>query len=715
MEFNNKSSHISENNNHDQVHEWFQEAASLAKIELDGFDPNASLSERISWATSRGFLIGSIYTRFSSKQQHSTADQIRTCVQYGASHGIYCPPEFVFCDEAVRGYKSRREGLGNLQDLLPSGRVHVVLVFKLSRLFRQAFKGYQWIQQEVVEMGLRAISVTQGIDTANHQSWKTLMQIHGMADDMMVEATADHVRAGLKGLFRRGYTVGALPVGYRRKVVPDAPLTNRSLPRTMPEIDHLGPHQTGETIDPVKPVVDVAAMIVRHYEMIRDGMSIREGWKRWVEEGGPADPRCPSGMMTYVGYRNMLSRRAYIGEWSYCRKRNVYLTRKDYSLGVLQPESEVLRQQSEHLRIMDDELFYAVQAVLATKGKGPRNRRKVQTRKLWDMVTDCFRCPYCQKRYYIAGPKNTAMTCKSGKLCPQRVIVNRKEAVTSVCRELCERILQDQTLLDDVTQQVLRSDQRDETELTRQRTVLEKRLADINRGISNLEALAETVSADDQTAWLNKIKARIVERDTIRKELALINRQIQKSSAAVTPELVRSTIQGFIQVFEEAADGSFGEEALNRAANLFRMLVGGQVWVMPQDRPGRKKKSIEGEFQVRLVQAVRCALDQVETETSQQCEPEKTRVWLRQPPRQEQVAERVHELIDIEKVSLRDAATILQSEGWKMNSGNVWYAYRRWYEMQGQTMPRNPYNNGHIRRKRGEDGGEMPMPPMMQT
>ena len=137
--------------------------------------------------------------------------------------------------------------------------------------------------------------------------------------------------------------------------------------------------------------------------------------------------------------------------------------------------------------------------------------------------------------------------------------------------------------------------------------------------------------------------------------------------------------------------------------------------MMPQDRPGRKKKSIEGEFQVRLVQAVRCALDQVETETSPQSEPEKTRVWLRQPPRQEQVAERVHELIDIEKVSLRDATKILQSEGWKMNSGNVWYAYRRWYEMQGQTMPRNPYNNGHIRRKRGEDGGEMPMPPMMQT
>jgi site-specific DNA recombinase len=79
------------------------------------------------------------------------------------------------------------------------------------------------------------------------------------------------------------------------------------------------------------------------------------------------------------------------------------------------------------------------------------------------------------------------------------------------------------------------------------------------------------------------------------------------------------------------------------------------------------------------------------------------------------VAERVHELIDIEKVSMRDAAKILQSEGWKMNSGNVWYAYRRWYEMQGQTMPRNPYNNGHSRRKRGEGGGEMPMPPMVQT
>lgn len=714
MEFYDNKVNSPENSPHDQVHEWFQESAASANVNLSGFDPKATLGQRISWAISQGLQIGSVYTRFSSKHQHSTADQIRTCVQYGAQHGIYTPPEFIYSDEAVRGYKNRRQGLVSLLETLQSGQVQVVMVFKLSRLFRQAFKGYQWVQQEVVEMGLRAISVTQSIDTANSKVWKTLMQIHGMADDMMIEATSDHVRAGLKGLFRRGYTVGALPVGYRRKVVHDAPLTNRGLARTVPEIDHLGPHQKGETVDPEKPVIDVGAMIVRHYEMIRDGLPIAEGWKRWVEERGPKDPRSSAPMMTYRGYRNMLSRRAYIGDWSYCRKRNVYLTRKDYAMGVPQPESEVLRTQAEHLRIMDDDLFYAVQAVLATKGKGPRSRRKVKVRQLWDMVTDCFWCPYCNKRYYISGVKNRSMTCKSGKLCPHKVVVHRQNAVMAICREVCERIMQDDQLLQEVMDQVLSSDQVDQTELERTKLGLEQKLAGINRAITNLEVLAESVSDADQAEWVQKIRSKVAEREALRKEIALVDRQILKNHELLTPENVENVLNQFALVFQQAAEGTLGEESVHRAANLFRLLVNGRVHVIAEDRPGRIKKNVAGEFRLDLIRALCHEFQRAQSISVEDAKPSEVRVWLRPLSRQEQVAERVHELIDIEKRSMRETARILQSEGWQMNSGNVWYAYQRWYEMQGLEVPRNPYNNGHKRRDRKSGDEDMPMPPVFQ-
>lgn len=182
-----------------EIHQWWQENAQAAGIDLSGFDAHAPLSNRIAWALAARLVVGTIYTRFSSKRQHSTSDQVRTCLQDAAFKRIYCPPELVSIDEAQRGYRARRDGLNRMLSILKHRYATVLLVFKASRLYRQAFKGYQLIQQEVVEEGLRAISVTQGIDTTDTKAWKMLFQVHGIVDDLVVEATADHVRAGLKG------------------------------------------------------------------------------------------------------------------------------------------------------------------------------------------------------------------------------------------------------------------------------------------------------------------------------------------------------------------------------------------------------------------------------------------------------------------------------------------------------------------------------------
>ena len=82
-------------------------------------------------------------------------------------------------------------------------------------------------------------------------------------------------------------------------------------------------------------------MIVEHYKLIRDGMPIKQGWRKWVADGGPADPRSTKGYMTYNAYRRMLSRIAYTGRWEFGRKRNEFSTKRDYSRQIEQPDSEV--------------------------------------------------------------------------------------------------------------------------------------------------------------------------------------------------------------------------------------------------------------------------------------------------------------------------------------------------------------------------------------
>ena len=56
--------------------------------------------------------------------------------------------------------------------------------------------------------------------------------------------------------------------------------------------------------------------------------------------------------------------------------------------------------------------------------------------------------------------------------------------------------------------------------------------------------------------------------------------------------------------------------------------------------------------------------------------------------------------MDIEKLSHRQAAAKLQAEGHKVNSGNIWYIDRRWYQMRGLPMPKRTYNNGRCRKPR---------------
>ena len=163
------------------------------------------------------------------------------------------------------------------------------MVFKMSRLLRTGYKSFQFINEEVVEEGLRAISTSQGIDTRNEKTWKALMYLHGMMDEMLLDTIADHCRAGLRTLFQQGFTTGAIPVGYRRVEVPNAPRTNRGLPRTAPQVDP-----------------EVATLIKQHYEWIRDGMTIKEGWRRWVAAGGPCDPRSVLKYMSYQAYRRLL-------------------------------------------------------------------------------------------------------------------------------------------------------------------------------------------------------------------------------------------------------------------------------------------------------------------------------------------------------------------------------------------------------------------------
>lgn len=670
------------------VAEKWMAAAKAMGVNLIGFDPQAPLADRVAWALSQGLQIGCILARFSSKLQHSTTAQAIECAEYAAKHGIYVPPEYLCVDEAKSGRKVRRDGLKRLQALLENSAASVMLVYKVSRLFRKAYKGLQFFTEEVIERKKRAISISQGIDTADGLAWKALAYMHGMCDEMLLDSIADHVRSGLKDLFRQGYVTGPLTVGYEPTEVPGAPPTNNGKPRTMPKV-----------ADATKE------LIVQHFQWISEGMSIREGWRRWVRAGGPKDPRSTSRYMTYSAYRRMLSNPRYLGVWAFGRKRSRWSNKKDYNTQELMPNTEVTVVQSEELRIVSDELFNRVQAILATKsGRAPGPRRRDKVPELWDLVTDCFFCAACTEevgediRMYQCGAKGNGMRCKLDGSCKCQAMIRRRDAVQAVCDELTRLIVQDKPLLNEAFAEAKVLETAGNPELEAQLDVLGRRLSVLDRKISDLHELLGVGSDQECAETKDLLRAAKTERAQRRSEHDRLKALIAAQHFTVTVEQVEDVFSRFSELLTGGAGGRLGADVVHHAVNVFRLLTGGRVMVVVEPRSGRKTANVRGTFTPQLLSAIQHMLHDPRSLTPPPMD--EVTIWLRKPPQVDRLAPIVHDLVDVQGMSFRAVEPILREQGYKLNRGTVTTAYRRYYQMIGQPVPRLPYNNGHTRRSR---------------
>ena len=146
------------------------------------------------------------------------------------------------------------------------------------------------------------------------------------------------------------------------------------------------------------------------------------------------------------------------------------------------------------------------------------------------------------------------------------------------------------------------------------------------------------------------------------------------------------------ELLEKAADGELGGDSVYKALAVFRAVTGGEILVRVEKRVNRKRTNVRGIFEPDLLRCI--SGDHV----TMKIDSPEISVWLRKPPRLDFIAGRVHELVDGEGLSYREAAKCLRKEGHNVNSGNVWYSYKRWCEMNGNLRPKVAYNNGKKRR-----------------
>lgn len=161
------------------------------------------------------------YMRYSTHNQDdgfSIEYQRAEMKEYADKHGLYIDEEYI--DEAKTGTKvAGRDGFYNLVRAVKDGHIQAIIVYKLSRLFRNVQES-QYYRELFRKHNVKLLSVTQIIDEETSAGRMTT-NILSVVDQYQSEITSDHVKSSMREMARQGYYTGGLVIyGYDLEDLP---------------------------------------------------------------------------------------------------------------------------------------------------------------------------------------------------------------------------------------------------------------------------------------------------------------------------------------------------------------------------------------------------------------------------------------------------------------------------------------------------------------
>src|SRR5262249_30178830 len=155
-------------------------------------------------------------------------------------------------------------------------------------------------------------------------------------------------------------------------------------------------------------------------------------------------------------------------------------------------------------------------------------------------------------------------------------------------------------------------------------------------------------SPEDRKSLKAKIVAAWSERSTLQLERTRLTESRDRGRVLLTPQRVREILSILTELLEAGASGQLGPDVVYRAAAVFRQLPGGRIEVHMDRRPGRKRHNVRGAFVPQVVGVVQAEVGGAGLRGQ---DAQAVTVWLRKPPRLDLLADRVHELIDVQRMS----------------------------------------------------------------
>lgn len=300
-----------------------------------------------------------LYARYSSHLQScaSIEDQVHRCTQFIEAHGGQVSPELVFTDHAISGASTARSGFESLMKAVESKKVQAIITEDVGRLSRD-FADSAMIFKTLQYLRVPLLGVGDGIDTSAKHA-KMTFHVKSLMNEMYLDDLRDKTRRGLDGRARAGFSTGGLPYGYASTELKDT-------------YDRVVGHR-------IEIDSNQAPILRRIYGMYLDGCSL-DTIARTLNLDQVPPPRAKSrhrrkgwvASTIHVFLRN----EAYVGRWTYGRREWVKVPGTNARRYRKRDEAEVLHFDRPELRIIDEELWNAVQARLATVAAHYKGKRR---------------------------------------------------------------------------------------------------------------------------------------------------------------------------------------------------------------------------------------------------------------------------------------------------------------------------------------------------
>jgi site-specific DNA recombinase len=303
-----------------------------------------------------------IYARFSTDLQRdrSIDDQVALCREYAERNDYTIVT--VFSDRAISGASIHRSGLQELLRAAKAAALDFVIAESLSRFARDQEDGHG-IRKRLEFAGVKMVTVADGIVSSLLHGLRTTV------DSQYIEDLRASVHRGMAGVVRDGRHAGGRAYGYRpvpgeagqlRIVTAEAEIVRRIF---------------REYVEGRAPREIAARLNAEHVPPPRKGV--------WRASSIHGHARRKTGILQNELYRGRLiwNRTLFVREPD-TRKR----------LSRVRPADEWQYSTAEHLRIVSDELFEAVQRRRAERTHAPARWRAVRPRRILSGLLRCGGC-----------------------------------------------------------------------------------------------------------------------------------------------------------------------------------------------------------------------------------------------------------------------------------------------------------------------------------